>query len=177
MLAGARRDRGRHEDEVDGVLDAGDDGDAKNDLVGAVAVQRCDCPAGEGRGEGEHGGVERNPDRRPMLDQLDDQLRAGEDEDADVPAVEDDRGHAEDEPQRDAACVDTLDRHGVAFSHRRGGEEDGEPDESPQTRRVAHERDRCRKKHDPADHEDRPDDHVQARRRMRPTSQETGPTS
>ena len=82
--------------------------------------------AGRHRGDCEHRRVVEDADRRPVLEHVHDRRREADDH-ARLPAVEHDRGRAEDEAERDAAGVDPVERDRVALGERRRREQAGDP--------------------------------------------------
>ena len=162
--------------EVDAEVGERGDDDLGEDEDRFVAAERGDRDARHDRRDREHRRVVGHPDRRPVLEQLHD--RRGEpDDDAGLPAVEDDGRGTEDEAERDAAGVDPVERDRVALGQRRGREQAGDPRERHCVARIDGERDRGRRGDRETQQPHRQNDRREPRGHFCPHAHGVGPTS
>jgi hypothetical protein len=164
------------QEQVDPEVHAGGDDHLGEHERRLVAPERRDRRPGDERRDREHRRVVDDADRRPVLEQLHD--RRGEaDDHAGLPAVEHDRGGAEDEAERDAAGVDPVQRDRVALGERRRGQKAGDARERREVASRDGEGDGGRCGDRESEEADRQDDRREPRGHLRPRAHRTVPTT
>ena len=175
-LARADADDEADQQQIDAEVRDRGDHDLSEQEYGPVPAQRRDRRARDDRREPEHGCVVGDTNRRAMLEQLHD--RRGEPDDhTRLPAVEDDARGAEDEAERDAAGVDSVERHRVTLRQRRRCEQAGDPGERQRVERSGGKRGRGRDRDEQARYRDRQDDCREPRGHCGPRTHEVSSTS
>ena len=164
-LRPGRGDRGRDEQQVDGVEDCGGRRHLAEDRLGVVALHEGECEAGDPADEAEDAGIEDRADGRVSARQRDERRSDHVDAGRGRPAEEHEGRNGEDEPEGDAVRVGVLHRHGKALGKGGGDEERGDPRDRCQRPGVATERKRRGNERRDADQGNGRDDREESRGR------------